>query len=220
MGSRWRRFKVWLLGLTVWLIYYSIFKTWRLTIHEPPEMQASLKNRSPLVLAHWHGDELVLMGLIERYRTATMVSTSKDGDLMTELVRRFKGRSTRGSSTRQGIGALIGLVKMIRGEGLNSSLAVDGPKGPIYVVKPGVFELARLVGCPIIAGGTACDRAWHFPKAWNKTYLPKPFARVHVHWGELFPITKDTDPRSEIMAQDLANALHHARATAANSLKA
>lgn len=183
-------------------------------------MRERLKQREPLILAHWHGDELVLLGLIAHYRTATMISTSKDGDIMAALVRRFHGRFTRGSSTRQGIGALIGLIRMIRKEKLNSSVAVDGPKGPIYKAKPGVFELAKTSGYPVVAGGCACDRAWHFPKAWNKTYLPKPFARVRVHWTEIIHLEENMDPRSPELASRLEAALHHARDMAAKSLLA
>lgn len=219
MRDRWVALKTWFLGLLVWLIYYSLFITWKIEISEPESMRTRLKNKEPLVMAHWHGDELILLGLIAHYRVATMVSTSRDGDLMAELVRRFQGRFTRGSSTRKGIGALIGLIKMIKKERLNSSVAVDGPKGPIHKVKPGVFEMARLAGFPIVAGGTACDRAWHFPKAWNKTYLPKPFAKVRVVWQEPLILQESDDPKSPELAQKLEVALHHARETAANSLR-
>lgn len=212
------KLKAWLTALLIWIIYRSLAATWQLEILEPVQMRARLKNKEPVILAHWHGDELILLGLIAHYRTATMISTSKDGDIMAALVKRFHGRFTRGSSTRQGIGALIGLIRMIKKERLNSSVAVDGPKGPIYKVKQGIFELSRASGFPIVAGACACDRAWHFPKAWNKTYLPKPFARVRVVWTEMFHIEDGADPKSPELASKLEAALHHARDMAAKSL--
>ena len=89
----------------------------------------------------------------------------------------------RGSSSRGGARGLIGLIKAVK-NGSQSALAVDGPKGPIYEVKPGVVELALRTGQPIIPVRTRCKSAWYIPRAWNKTYIPKPFTRVIVEYGE------------------------------------
>lgn len=102
-------------------------------------MKDLLARRSPIILAHWHGDELLLLSLIRRYKVATIASTSVDGDLMASLVGLMNGKVVRGSSTRGGAGALKGLMRLVRA-GHNSSFAVDGPKGPIYKVKPGVLS--------------------------------------------------------------------------------
>lgn len=174
-------------------------------------MKEALINKKPFVLAHWHGDELVLMQLIGRYRLATIASTSKDGEMMNTLIHLVGGRTTRGSSTRGGVQALKGLLRLVK-EGYNSSFAVDGPKGPIYQVKPGIFELSRLMGAPIYYAGVACDRRWVAEKSWNKAYLPKPFSKVLIEWrGPLAPINKEIDPRSPDLANSLAEALHNAK---------
>lgn len=174
-------------------------------------MKEALQKREPFVLAHWHGDELVLLQLIGKYRIATIASTSKDGEMMNTLIHLVGGRTSRGSSTRGAVQALKGLLKLVKA-GHNSSFAVDGPKGPIYQVKPGVFELSRLMNAPIYYAGVACDRRWIAEKSWNKAYLPKPFARVVIEWkGPIAPINKDIDPRSESLAHSLAEALHNAK---------
>jgi len=182
-------------------------------LSEPPDLKERLRKKLPTLFAHWHGDEIVLLSLIGPYRTATMTSTSKDGEMMTTLVHLVGGKTSRGSSTRGAVGALKGLLRLIVDGGRNCSLAVDGPKGPLHKVKPGVFEISRLAKIPIYTSGIACDRAWRFEKSWNKTYFPKPFARVAICWAHAMPpITRDQDPRSEDLAKSLENALHNAGA--------
>ena len=171
-----------------------------------------------MILAHWHGDELPMISVIGRYRVATMASTSKDGEIMNTIVNLVGGKTSRGSSTRKSVSGLLGLIRLVKSKKRNCSLAVDGPKGPIYNVKPGVFELAKLLNAEIFPGGVACDRAWRFPKSWNKAFLPKPFARVVICWDSPYVFAKGTDPRDPEVAKILADLLHQAREKAANSL--
>ena len=156
----------------VWLFFKALSLTWRVRIDEPPEMKNLLQQKKPLIFGHWHGDEVALIYMVGRYRIATITSTSKDGEMMNTVIRLLGGVTTRGSSTRGAINALKGLIRIVRDQKRNSSFAVDGPKGPIYVVKPGIFEFSRLTGAPFCVVGVACDRLWRFEKAWNKTYLP------------------------------------------------
>ncbi len=206
----------WLLGVIVWLIYRTLSATWRLQVIEDSSLKKDRSQKMSVILAHFHQDELVLLSIISKYNVATMTSTSKDGEIMTAVVRLFGARVTRGSSTRGGVTALKGLIKLCKA-GKSSTFAVDGPKGPIYEPKPGVFELSRLLKSPIYAAGVHCDRAWHFPRAWNKTFLPKPFATVKIVWSKaLDPVTKDQDPRGPDLAKTLKNQLFAARQHATN----
>ncbi|MGZ6438444.1 MAG: lysophospholipid acyltransferase family protein [Pseudobdellovibrionaceae bacterium] len=178
---------------------------------EPPSMERNLKSKNPFLLAHWHGDEIALIQLARRYRIATMSSQSKDGQMMSIILRLLGAKTSQGSSTRGGVGGLKGLIRLIR-EGHNCSFAVDGPKGPIYKVKPGIFEISRLLNCPIYYCGVSVNHAVYFPKAWNKTYFPKPFSKIVIQWHEpLPPLTKDQDPRDPKLSLELENLLHCAK---------
>ncbi|MGE3756180.1 MAG: lysophospholipid acyltransferase family protein [Pseudobdellovibrionaceae bacterium] len=196
----------------IFAFYWIWSRTWRFTVYEPPDLQQKLKNKETVLLAHWHGDELVLFRLIGQYRVATMASTSKDGELMNNMIHFIGGKTSRGSSTRGAVAGLKGLLRLVKEENMNSSIAVDGPKGPIYQVKPGIFELSRLLDAPIYTAGVSYSTAIHFPKSWNKTFWPKLFSRVHVHWqGPIGPISRQHDPRSEDLAKSLASDLNAAR---------
>ncbi len=204
------------LGFLIWCVYKILFLTWKISIDEPASLKKNLKEKTPVILAHFHQDELALVGLTSAYKIATITSTSKDGELITTVIHLLGGKTSRGSSTRGAVSALKGLIALCKA-GSNSSFAVDGPRGPLYEVKPGVFELSRLMKSEIYSAGVFCDRAWHFPKAWNKTYLPKPFAKLKIVWlGPQAPITKEVDPRSSELAKALQNQLFAARRQAAN----
>lgn len=200
-----------LVPVLVWSLYRAIALTWSVRLIEPDSLLELRAKRIPFILAHWHGDEIVLLSLIARYQIATISSNSIDGDMMTQLIHFLGGKTSRGSSTRGGVGALKGLIRLVR-QGHNCSFAVDGPRGPIYEVKPGVFELSRTLNCAIFAAGVTCDKAWHFPRSWNKTYFPKPFAKITIHWdGPLSAVSRDDDPRSEKLASALKDALQRSK---------
>ncbi len=205
-----------ILGFIVWIIYKIISLTWKFKITEPHEMTEELRQKKGIILAHFHGDEIALISLTKRYKIATMTSTSKDGEIMNTTLNLLGAKTSRGSSTRGGIGALRGLVRLTK-NGRSASFAVDGPKGPVNEVKPGVFEFSRLTGANIYTCGVFCDRAWIFPKSWNKTYLPKPFAKLNIVWlGPTLSVDKDLDPRSPELAKALQFQLFDARRNAAN----
>lgn len=196
----------------IWFIYRTLSLTWRVTLFEPESLKKDLSEGRPVIFAHWHGDEIPMISLIGKYKIATITSTSIDGDLMTRLVHLVGGVSVRGSSTRGGVSALKGLLRVVKDLKRNSSFAVDGPKGPIYKVKPGVFEVSRLMKAPIYSAGVSCSNAWVFPRSWNKTYLPKPFARIHFEWmGPMEPVSREQDPHNPDLALKLEEALHYSR---------
>ena len=204
------------LGFIIWIFYRLMVATWRIEIHEPDRLKEHLKNKTPFLLAHFHGDEGALLLLAGRYKLSTMISTSKDGELMNVVYTLLGGKASRGSSTRGGVSALKGLIELSR-KGRSCNISVDGPKGPIYEVKPGVFELSRVLKAEIFAGSAYCESAWQFPKSWNKAYFPKPFSRVVIVWtGPFGPVTKADDPRSPELAKTLQNQLFGAKQQAAN----
>lgn len=186
--------------------------TWRVSVEEPPELSSELEEKIPVILAHWHGDELVLISLAKRYKIATITSLSSDGSMMDFVLKLLGAKTSRGSSSRGGVQALKGLIKLSQ-QGHNCSFAVDGPKGPIHQAKPGVFEVSKIMasksGGNIFCAGVAAQSAWIFEKSWNKTYLPKPFSKIFVRWALAVPaLKKDHDPKSLEFKNKLEVSLH------------
>ena len=201
----------------VFLFYWLWSKTWRVYVREPVSLQKKLAEQKPLVFAHWHGDELAVIATVPRYRIATMTSTSSDGSLVDFVIRKLGGSTSRGSSTRGGVRALVGLIKIIRTGEYCGSMAVDGPKGPIYKVKPGIFELSVKANADIVPTGVAVSRPFIFKKSWNKAVLPLPFSKI-VIWFEPEWAPPSEDPKSETLPSLLEEDLTKARENAAKEL--
>ena len=208
-------FRRFFLPYLVWVFYYLLNASWRKKLIIAPEVRKALDENQPVILAHWHGDELAVLHLVKTFKLATMTSTSKDGQLIDFVINKFGGATSRGSSTRGAVGALKGLVRLVR-SGRVASMAVDGPRGPIHQVKPGVFELSRLTKAIVVPVGVAADKPYVFEKSWNKAILPKPFSRVIMTFGQPLParekgaLTKD--PK---LAEKLREMLFSARKKAA-----
>lgn len=175
--------------------YWLWSHTWRLQILEHPEFQKALK-AGHVAFAHWHGDEMVVLRLGRHYKCAAMTSTSKDGELMTRILKFFGFGISRGSSTRGGARALLGMIKMVE-SGYNASVAVDGPKGPRHKSKEGIFYISKHAQVPIVPTGVAKRSALVFNKSWNKTFLPWPFTRVVVSFGKPLAPPPETAPLNE-----------------------
>ena len=204
----------------VYLTYRALIALWRIEVVEAPELKALLAHHTPVIFAHWHGDELALVYAVKRYKIATMTSTSKDGSLIDFVIHKLGGATSRGSSTRGAISALKGMVRLCK-SGHNTSFAVDGPRGPIYVPKPGVFELSRLCGAPIIPSGIWIQRSHIFTRSWNQAKLPLPFSKVVLYFGPPIPaLSKDDDPKDPVWVQRLSSQLDAAKQQAAKTIAA
>lgn len=197
-------------GIGIWLIYRLLVLTWRVRVVEHDTVTQARSGDHPCVFAHWHGDELVVAQLAGRYRIATMTSQSADGQLMDFVLRRLGGTSVSGSSSRGARAALKGLVRLCR-QGWNASVAVDGPRGPLHKVKPGVFQIARLADAVIVPVGQAASNRYVFENAWNKAKLPWPFARVVVYFGptQSSPASS-ADMQDATLGDDLGESIHAA----------
>ncbi|MCC6278225.1 MAG: lysophospholipid acyltransferase family protein [Oligoflexia bacterium] len=205
-----RSFKIHVLPSLVAALYWLWSRTWRFRVIEDPEFTA-LKKRGPVTFAHWHGDEMVVLRLGPVYKCAAMTSTSDDGELMTRVLKFFGFGVSRGSSTRGGVRAAVGLVHLVKEQGFSATMAVDGPKGPRHKVKPGVIAIAQHTGTAIVPTGVARSSALVFEKSWNKTFLPWPFSRVIVYFGR--PLI-ELSQSQEVLVEKIEVCLHEARGKA------
>ncbi|NBX82787.1 DUF374 domain-containing protein [bacterium] len=164
--------------------------------------------RSGRLYAHWHGDELLMLKLGQFKKMAVMASRSRDGELMKWVLQLLGFQVVRGSSSKGGAGALKGLLDTVLKTDAHASLAVDGPRGPIYEVKPGILALAQKTGKPIVPTVGAAQWRFVFKRAWNQCYLPMPFSKCTVIYGEPIEIPlQATEKDLEVLREQLRIAL-------------
>lgn len=169
------------------------------------------------IYAFWHGNMFLLLHANRKSGVLIPVSESADGDIMAELLKRFRYRVVRGSSSRNGHKALLGMICGAR-RGGTLGVAVDGPKGPVHEAKRGAVFLAGKMRVPIIPVAAAARRFWVIESTWEKLMIPAPFTHGVVVFGEPLFINGVSDEAIESGRKRLEYALRnlsqHARAEA------
>ena len=112
-----------------------------------------------------------------------MISPSRDGDIIAGVAKLAGWHPVRGSSSKQGRKALRMMVDRLRDTRL-AAMVVDGPRGPMGVVKAGTIRLAHLTEAVIVPFHILTDRAWTF-NSWDRFFIPKPYAPVTLQFGDM-----------------------------------
>jgi lysophospholipid acyltransferase (LPLAT)-like uncharacterized protein len=160
-----------------------LVRIWVSTLRVRVEMPEDFVARRACALAFFHGQQMALLGGRSFARGATvLVSRSRDGDLQAGVMTALGFRVVRGSSSRGGARALTELVRGLR-RGETVALAVDGPRGPRHVAKPGVLAAARAARTPLHPVASASRRALTLSRAWDGFEIPLPFTKVAVVVG-------------------------------------
>lgn len=137
---------------------------------------------TPWVFAFFHGTQWPLLAWKRRKRTAVMVSHSRDGAMQARALGILGFEIVRGSSSRGGARGLASLIRRIR-RGADAAFAVDGPKGPYGVAKPGALVAAKATRAMIVPMGSAVAHGRIFDRAWDRFVLAWPFSRAVVVLG-------------------------------------
>jgi len=143
------------------------------------------------IYACWH-DRIFLSTYFWRKRgLVVMISRSRDGEYIARTVQRFGYGTIRGSSSRGGSKALVGMIKSMR-TGLSMVFTVDGPRGPRYEVKAGPILLAKKTGNPIMPFVVEAKSSWT-AGSWDKMQIPRPFTKALVVIGEPIYVDGESD---------------------------
>jgi len=170
----------------------------------PERLQAEGEN---YLYAFWHGRQFLLLYQHRHSGTVLPSSESRDGEIQTMILKRFGYGVVRGSSKRKGAQALLGLVENLRA-GKNIALAVDGPRGPLHEVKPGLTYLAGKLNKQIVPVVTSAKRFWILEKIWDKYLLPMPFTRGVVLYGEPISVSGTAEHELELKRAEVQSALN------------
>ena len=190
----------WLQGLAYRLIrLYAL--TFRLTVENEEEWMAFIKNGGRVLLCTWHQQFFSAIRYFknyEPYAPGLMISRSVDGDFIAAVASRSGWRPARGSSSKGGKTAMMVVISHLKETGLAGHI-MDGPRGPIGKVKAGALSIALATDAVIVPFYMSADRAWYF-NSWDKFFIPKPFAKVTLKYGQMIYLQKPDD-ENEFEAQ-------------------
>ena len=167
-----------------YILYFLIrliYLTNKKVFHHP-----ILKNDEAFIFVAWHGDLVSCPFNYFKNRpngiVKTMISQSKDGEIISKVYSLFGIDSIRGSSSKGGTKALISTIKEIK-SGNDVALTPDGPRGPRHNVADGVIAIAQKSAAKIVVLNSKPTRYWQF-RSWDKFILPKPFGKIDFYMSE------------------------------------
>jgi len=178
------RLKTRLVGHVVYGFFKLLHSTYRFRYHGEEFLAEArhLSSTGSIAIGIWHRNMLGCIFGSETQRLCILVSRSTDGEIISRVVRPFGIQTIRGSSTRGGREALDQLAELPPGS-VDVGITVDGPLGPLFKAKAGIFVLAMKTGIAIVPMAAASRREWVLAKSWDRFRLPKPFATIHCAYG-------------------------------------
>ena len=132
------------------------------------------------VYVFWHRALLLAAYRYRNLGIRILISPSFDGELIARLVERLGFFPVRGSSSRGGATGLIALIRA-RQAGYKVAITADGPRGPVYLAKPGAAAAAQRAGSTASCFHLHPRSAWLL-RSWDRFLIPKPFSHVRVSW--------------------------------------
>jgi lysophospholipid acyltransferase (LPLAT)-like uncharacterized protein len=183
------------------ILLFQLARTWRIRIEGELPTSAA-------VIAFWHGDMLPVWKHFSETRSIAVISQSRDGGLLADLVGRWGFQTVRGSSSKDGKRVLAEMVNAARA-GRQVLITPDGPRGPHQVMKIGALIAAHRAGIPLVLARVSCSRAVH-GSHWDRFLIPLPFAKIEIDFATLIippDADRDTLDRLNLYAETLLRRL-------------
>jgi lysophospholipid acyltransferase (LPLAT)-like uncharacterized protein len=183
---------LWIISWAGYLAISLIGPTLRYSIswEEPPSPPDAIYEK-PVIYSFWHRAVFASAWLWRKLGFAIMVSRSFDGEYIARTIEKLGFAAVRGSSSRGGATALIGLKKRLE-QHTSVAFTIDGPRGPKYVAKPGPVLLSRASALPMAAFYVALSDAWVL-NTWDAFLIPKPFSKALVRVSAKIQVPAEAD---------------------------
>ncbi|HRR06367.1 MAG TPA: lysophospholipid acyltransferase family protein [Victivallales bacterium] len=117
-----------------------------------------------------------------REHSCAVISASRDGQYLSDLVSLFGVKPIRGSTKKNALSALNNSLREIQ-NGKNVCYTPDGPRGPAYHMSKGPIITASKTRRPILPISINYSKYWEL-RTWDKFRIPKPFSTVTLVIGE------------------------------------
>jgi len=101
------------------------------------------------IVCFWHGRLLMMPYANLRDKGKVLISRHRDGEFIARVIRYFGLGSIRGSYRKKTVSSVREIISSLK-DGFDVAITPDGPKGPKYMVKKGIIELARITKAGIV----------------------------------------------------------------------
>ncbi|MCF8411778.1 MAG: lysophospholipid acyltransferase family protein [Melioribacteraceae bacterium] len=150
---------------------------------ENSEVVSKLESENQnFVVAFWHGQMIVPWYLHRDKKFSALISTSKDGEILARVLKKWKYNVERGSSSKKGKEALNILVESAK-KGYSIAITPDGPKGPSQEMKAGAVIAAKKSNVPLLLLACAYKNK-KILKSWDRFNIPMLFSKCVAIYSE------------------------------------
>lgn len=176
-----------------------LLRTCRYEVHGLDNFIKTAENSS-CILMLWHDRILPIAEILNRfapqYIYTAFISNSRDGQPLSLMALSYKaGRVLRvpHNARRK---ALKELITHLRSRREVVLITPDGPRGPRYVLKPGVVMAARESSAKVIPFSWESNSFWKLG-TWDQLRVPKPFAKIKITFGDTLTVSKQDQRKLE-----------------------
>ncbi len=165
-----------MLGMHVLPLIINIYlKTLRIKINNFPD--PGLNH----IYIFWHSKMLAGWWLFKDRNAAALVSQSKDGDILTNVLNNWNYKVVRGSSSKGSKDALLQITSLVK-QNHSAVITPDGPRGPAKEIKNGALIISNKCGVPVVPVRIIYSKK-KILKSWDKFEIPFPFSKCIVDFG-------------------------------------
>jgi lysophospholipid acyltransferase (LPLAT)-like uncharacterized protein len=131
---------------------------------------------SKCIIVFWHGQMLPGWKFFRRLSPYAVISKSKDGQALADILSGWGYKFIRGSSSSGGKETLADITEKAKTSTV--IMTPDGPKGPTRKFKAGAVVAAQRSGAPLYLCGIKIEHKKIFRKSWDRFELPLPLSKV------------------------------------------
>lgn len=158
----------------------------KVVYHDPTVDPVHPNCRQRYIFLSWHEYMLATVTTRGNCGMTVLASQHEDAAVMRHAARNLGWEIIKGSTTRGGLSALRGMMRVNEA---HLNFTPDGPRGPRRTVAPGAIFLAAKLGMPLVCCAYAYDRPRRFD-SWDRFAMPRPFSRLRGVIGP--PVTVPT----------------------------
>ncbi len=190
-------------------ILFLLLKTCQIEV-EGLDSFYRLASREKCLLMLWHNRLALIPFILSRYTSgftyAAVVSKSRDGMLLSTIIHSYKRGRTLLVGHQSRYQALREIIRHIKETEDIVVITPDGPRGPLYQLKPGIAIAALETRASVFALNWEAKEYWEL-KTWDRLRLPKPFTKIHVSFSPPLRFSPLSPPSLEEAKDILKKAL-------------
>ena len=180
----------------VWMILSFISKSSKITFVGEENLRKVEEKGQRIIFVFWHSCYTLLLVSVHPEKAVALVHLSFRGNYVAELASALNYRIVRISTRNRR--SVLQLMEKIQ-EGYPGFIAVDGPQGPPYRVKPGMIHIAQRTKAVIVPLTIKARRGLVLGRRWDRHFIPLPFNRIVVFIGRPIEVKSNDSLKTKVM---------------------